>query len=85
MYSLLTGLWVFYDEEKDSEMQKRVKEGEKAYIDPRFKHRSLGEAKLSEIIDLCHTYNPQDRPSVFEVVEFLREALKEVQDEKSAN
>ena len=77
MYSLLTGLWVFYDTDSDRTIQKRVKEGEKAYIDPRYKERSLAEAKIAEIIDQCHEYNPDDRPSIFEVVKFLREALEE--------
>lgn len=76
MYSLLTGLWVFY--EGDENVAKRVKAGEKPYIDPRYTHRSLAEARLAEIIDKCLSYYPEDRPSIFEVVKFLRNALKEV-------
>ena len=79
MYSILTGLWVFYDEWDTAKVMERVKKGDKAYIDPRFKGKSLAEAKLAEIIARCHEYNPSDRPSIFEIVAFLREALNEVE------
>jgi len=78
MYSLLTGLWVFYDEDSDDKVQKRLRKGEKPHIDPRYKERSLGEAKLAEIIDQCHSFKPENRPSIFQVVKFLRDALEEV-------
>ena len=81
MYSLLTGLWVFFDEKDAHEVQKRVKAGEKPYIDPRFKENSPAEAKLVEIIDRCHSYQPGDRPSIFEIVEFLRDAVKKIREE----
>lgn len=77
MYSLLTGLWVFYDEQKTSTVQKRVKKGEMAYIDPRYKERSVEEAKLAEAIHWCHQFLPEDRPSIFQLVEFLRKAVEE--------
>ena len=82
MYSLLTGLWVFYDEDDYSEVQKRVKKGEKPYIDPRYTEKSLADAKLVEIIDRCFAFRPEDRPSIFEVVEFLRDAIQEVTDSR---
>lgn len=86
MYGLLTGLCPFYDTEEDSVVQNRVKNGLKAFIDPRyFKERSLAEAKLAEIINRCYAYKPEDRPSVFEVVEFLRDALKQVREENGKN
>lgn len=78
MYSVLTGLWVFYDEPDYGKVKVRVKKGEKAYIDPRYKERSVEEAKLADIIEQCHAFKPDDRPNVFEVVAFLRQALKEV-------
>jgi hypothetical protein len=54
-----------------------VKKGETAFIDPRYKTRSLAEGKLVEIIELCYAYEPEERPSIFEVADFLRKALKE--------
>lgn len=84
MYSILTGLWVFYDEPDYGNVKKRVKKGERAYIDPRYKTRSLAEAKLAEIIEKCHAFLPDDRPSIFEVVDFLRDALREVKEEEDS-
>lgn len=82
MYALLTGLYPFYDSESDTVAKNRVKHGIKAYIDPRYlKERSLAEAKLAEIIDRCWAFKPENRPSIFEVVAFLRDALKQVREE----
>jgi hypothetical protein len=58
----------------------RVKNGEATYIDQRYKTRSLAEAKLVEIIELCYAQEPDNRPSIFEVAEFLRKALKEANE-----
>eukprot|EP00537_Pseudo-nitzschia_pungens_P009714 CAMPEP_0172381672 /NCGR_PEP_ID=MMETSP1060-20121228/71072_1 /TAXON_ID=37318 /ORGANISM="Pseudo-nitzschia pungens, Strain cf. cingulata" /LENGTH=384 /DNA_ID=CAMNT_0013109459 /DNA_START=610 /DNA_END=1764 /DNA_ORIENTATION=+ len=78
MYGLLTGLMVFHEAESYDEVQYRVRRGEKAYIDPRYKERSRAEAKLAEIIDKCHEYYPEHRPSIFQVADMLWEALEEV-------
>ena len=80
MYSLLTGLMVFHHIEDYGEIQYNIAMGEKAYIDPRFKERSLAEARLVEIIEKCHEYYEQDRPSIFEVVELLWQAIEDVYD-----
>mmetsp|Transcript_695 Transcript_695/g.1606 ORF Transcript_695/g.1606 Transcript_695/m.1606 type:complete len:89 (+) Transcript_695:1748-2014(+) len=80
MYSLLTGLWIFYDEDDEDNVRERIKQGEKPFIDPRYMNQSLAEAKLAEIIDRCFSFRPEDRPSIFDVVRFLSDALKEVMD-----
>ncbi|CAJ1930979.1 unnamed protein product [Cylindrotheca closterium] len=76
MYTLLTGLdpfpWLH-----SKEMQPLVMRGETAYIDPRFWARSKEEGRLAEIIKQCFEYNPDLRPSVFDIVEQLREAVTE--------
>jgi hypothetical protein len=51
--------------------------GHTAYIDPRYRTRSEEEARLAEIIEQCFRFNPDDRPSIFEVVSFLRSAVTE--------
>jgi serine/threonine protein kinase len=76
MYSLLTGLWVFYDEPRTAQIQKKIKNGETAFIDPRWKERSVEEAKLVQAIEWCHQYNPDDRPTIFQLVDFLKQAVE---------
>jgi hypothetical protein len=78
----MTGLWVFYDEPRTAQIQKRIKNGETAYIDPRWKERSVEEAKMAEAIEWCHQYNPDDRPTIFQLVDFLKQAVEVA---KSAN
>ncbi|CAJ1930981.1 unnamed protein product [Cylindrotheca closterium] len=46
-------------------------------IDPRFWARSKEEGRLAEIIKQCFEYNPDLRPSVFDIVEQLREVVTE--------
>lgn len=57
--------------------QKETKNGKTAFIDPRYRSRSVEEKKLAEIIDECWKYKPDDRPSIFEVVSFLRNSVNE--------
>ena len=80
MYGLLTGLGVFHEITNYDEVQYMVGAGVKAWMDQRYKERSLAEAKLAEIIDKCHEYYEEDRPSIFEVVDFLQRAVEEVHE-----
>lgn len=84
MYSVLTGLWVFYDSENSDVTQKRVMTGEKPFIDPRYKDGDPAEAKLAEILPRCYEYSPDKRPSVFQLVGWLREARTEVRKQHSS-
>jgi serine/threonine protein kinase len=81
-YGMLTGLeplWEFEEEGHGYDKVKaEIKKGTNATIDPRFKKRSLAEAKLAEIIPQMRAYKPEDRPSIFEVVDFLAKAVEEV-------
>lgn len=82
LYSILTGLWVFYDADNYANIAQRIQQGETAYINPVYLdlHTSPSRAEyhLATIITHCHEYNPQDRPSIFEVVDFLRKAVEEI-------
>jgi hypothetical protein len=49
----------------------------KAPIYQAFRDHSFEEKKLTELIDWCHENKPENRPSIFEIVEFLDKALKE--------
>lgn len=50
-----------------------IKKGVTTYIDPRYKSRSREEKLLVEVMEKCFTYNPDDRPSIFDVVSWLRQ------------
>ena len=78
IYSLLTGLMPYQEKVNWWDAHLHVKKGDKVFIDPRYRERSLAEAKLVEIIEKCHEFNPKHRASIFEVVEFLRHAVQEV-------
>jgi hypothetical protein len=74
MYGLLTGLWVYYENEDDGVVQKAIISGNHAYIDDRYRTRSFAEQKLVEAIEMCWEYNPDKRIDVFKLIRFLREA-----------
>ena len=75
LYAILTGLWVYYYDNDDGEMQRRIRHGQVSYIDPRYRDRSFGEAFLVRLLEICWFYNPQDRPSIFDVIELLQNAI----------
>jgi serine/threonine protein kinase len=69
---ILTGRWI-----SDDDVNKPAEKGHKLYIDEiYYKSRSFEEAKLAEIIDRCQEPKPEDRPSIFEIVQELRETLE---------
>ena len=75
MYVILTGLNPLYEEEHTSNIQKRIVKGDMAYVDPRYHDRSPSEAVLAEIIPKCYAFNPEDRPTIFELVDVLKVAV----------
>lgn len=77
IYALITGLWVFYDEENTKVKQKKLIDGEIAYLDPRYKGRNYILDRLIELMYRCWVYEPDDRIDIFESVSFLRETLEE--------
>jgi serine/threonine protein kinase len=78
MYTLLTGLNPFYDSKSTKEVIQQVQAGKTAYIDPRWKERSSAEATLAELIPQCFEYKPQNRISIFELVDHLKKAVNEL-------
>ena len=81
----MTGLWPFYENEDDGFVQKEIIGGKTAFIDDRYRTRSYAEGKMVELIEQCWRYNPQDRPDIFEVVRFLRNAIQEAKAEDNAD
>jgi serine/threonine protein kinase len=80
-FGMLTGLEPFWEEDDDyDKLRIRVMQGEKAPLDRRFfdPQRNLAESKLAEIIDQCHEFDPEKRPTIFQVVDFLQNAMTEV-------
>ena len=82
----MTGLWVFYDTDDDSVVQKKVINGTRAYIDPRWRTRSYIETKLVDVMEQCwagvvndnnNKHNNKKRIDIFQVVKLLRDIEKE--------
>eukprot|EP00934_Nitzschia_sp_Nitz4_P000629 Nitzschia sp. Nitz4//scaffold42_size132992//16750//18247//NITZ4_003381-RA/size132992-processed-gene-0.27-mRNA-1//-1//CDS//3329551664//629//frame0 len=72
IYALLTGLWVFYEDQDDEQVMKKVQVGETAFVDPRYRTRSYIEGQLVEVMEKCWTFDPMKRIDIFEVVRLLR-------------
>ena len=77
LYGLLTGVNPLYDFDTGP-VPKRIIHGETGYIDPRYFKRSKAEKSLAVVIQKCYKYLPEDRPTVFEVVQELDRAVSEV-------
>lgn len=72
-YSLLTGKIVWENVEK-RERDRQIISGETLYI-PDYYEDSPSSSALAGVIEACWTYSPDDRPSIFEVVNTLEEAV----------
>ena len=72
-------LWsiVQYDVENDDVVQKKLIDGELPYVDLRYKERSFAERKLIELMEKCWIYDPNERISIFDAVDFLKKAVEE--------
>jgi hypothetical protein len=71
----LTGLNPLYDVRHNSIFTKKILNGETAFIDPRYHDRSPSEAVLAELIPKCYAFKPEDRPTIFEIVDVLKNAV----------
>ena len=66
-----------YDTDDDEVVQKKLIDGGLPYVDSRYKERSFAESKLVELMERCWTYDPDQRITIFEAVDFLRKAVRE--------
>jgi serine/threonine protein kinase len=75
VYTLLTGLWPFYDEEfqgMDHDIiQDAIINGKRPFIDRRYWQRSFIEQELIKIMEACWAPKSRDRPSMSQVVDDL--------------
>jgi hypothetical protein len=77
IYALLTGLWNFYDNDNDDEVQQLVIDGKRAFVDPRWKERSVIESKLVDVMEQCWEHDPEKRIDIFTVIQLLQKISKE--------
>lgn len=83
IYSLLLGLWVFYDVDDDEVVQKKVIDGTRAFIDPRWKKRTYIESELVELMEKCWLPDVNERIDIFGAVKRLREIKAEDERRKA--
>lgn len=76
---MMTGMFPFYHECTSKAVQKRVKNKETPFIDPRWRKRSFAEAALVKVIRQCWAYYPADRIDISSMILQLREAVEENQ------
>jgi hypothetical protein len=72
--SQLTGLWVFYENQDDQVVHKKVAGGEQPFVDPHLAQRSVIEGRLVDIMEQCWETDPLKRIDIFQVVQLLRQA-----------
>mmetsp|Transcript_65 Transcript_65/g.81 ORF Transcript_65/g.81 Transcript_65/m.81 type:complete len:230 (-) Transcript_65:24-713(-) len=78
-YSVLTGLYPMPNICHYHDVATEIKKGNRGFLDPRWKDNSYAEGQLVEIIKICWEHEPEDRPTVGELVLLLRTAMKQQQ------
>ena len=73
-YTVLTGasVWEGYS---ISESVRNIVEGEQMPIDAIF-YKTFTSEVLAQAISLCWTYDAEERPTIFEIVKFLEQAIE---------
>lgn len=77
MYVMLTGLQPLPYHCSEKGVREGLVKGETNYVDPRWANHSYAEGALARIIEPCFAWNPDERPSMGELVVQLREAVAE--------
>ncbi len=54
--------------------QQGIIDGKRPFVDVRYSNRTLIEKKLVEIMVRCWAPKRQDRPTIFEIVKYMRES-----------
>ena len=57
-------------------MEQKVIDGVPPYLHPAVRNHSRIERRLAEIMDRCHSRNPDQRPEIFQVVQHLHETQR---------
>jgi len=77
IHCLLTGTWQFPWLEDSSDVQELVMANQRDHVDPGFAKRSYIERRLVEIMERAWIHDPNERATIFEVVEHLRETKQQ--------
>jgi Protein kinase domain len=83
IYGLLTGLYPFYDITSHTRIRRLVTRGAKPFVDDRYRTRSFIEGELVKIMEECWRFQPEDRPNIFEIVQYLRETIQQSKHHKN--
>jgi hypothetical protein len=85
LYTLMTGLWPFYEEDRYTPVINMVKKRKRPYLDPRWRRRSYIEKQFVEIMVKMWRHSPEERPDIFAVVEFLKYTKRHAADSEAEN
>ena len=59
----------------EAQVRKDLMAGIKPFYDKRWAYKSLGEAAILRVIDEGWNFDPEERPTMFEIIDILEEAL----------
>jgi len=76
LFCLLTGLRPYYYMMSNDHANRAILHGELPWVDPRYRTRSLIEARLVDIMERTWQHEQRNRATVFDVVAHLRETAR---------
>jgi serine/threonine protein kinase len=84
IYGLLTGLYPFYDFTSHPRIRQIVMDGVQPFVDDRYRTRSFIEGELVKIMEDCWRFQSKNRPSIFEIVQYLRDTIQQSKNPKDS-
>lgn len=83
MYTILTGMLPYYSAGKYWKAIELNKKGETPYLDPRYRQMGVVEGRLVDIMERTWNKDRFARPSIFEVVQHLRDTIQMYEEQHS--
>jgi Protein kinase domain len=79
IFTLLTGLFPFHNTTAYSKIQNITLSGATPYVHPQLRRApNYILQRLLDIMDQCHKFDPAQRPTIFQVYQFLQETRRHV-------
>jgi hypothetical protein len=76
--------WPFYEFSKYSDIQAKILKEERPYVDDRLRNKGFVERNLVKLMERMWEHNPEDRPTIFQVVTFLSRVQAMAQNASAA-
>ena len=75
VYSIMTGLWIHSIAPNPDDVKEHLLSRSHPFYDQRWESNSYADATLVQVLKSCWEFDPEDRPSIFDIIDYLEHAI----------